>query len=71
MADMSPRGNLLAGIAILALALMETLTGQSLAGYGKTADRADNPKKFWLVVAVTYTASLFFIGRYLYQLISN
>jgi hypothetical protein len=71
MADMSPRGNLLVGIAVLALAVMETLTGQSLGGYGKTADHADDPKNFWRNLAVTYAASLFFIGRYLYQIISN
>ena len=71
MTGMSPRGNLLAGIVILALAVMETLTGESLAGRGKTIDRADNPRKFWEVVGITYATSLFFIGRYLYQLISR
>jgi hypothetical protein len=43
---MNHRWNLLAAIAVLALALMETLSGQSLAGYGKTIDRADDPKGF-------------------------
>ena len=68
---MSPRSNLLAGIAILAFAVMETLTGQSLAGHGKTVDRADNPKKFRGNVAVGYAAGIFFVGRYIYQLISK
>ena len=70
---MSPRANLLAGIAILALAVMETLSGQSLGRYGRSTDRADNPKKIWASVAISYGAALFFIGRYLYQvfLISN
>ena len=67
MAAMSPRADLLAGIAILAFAAMETLTGQSLAGRGATVDRADNPKKFWASVAISYGAALFFIGRYLFQ----
>jgi hypothetical protein len=73
MAYMSPRGNLLAGIAVLALAVMEMLSGQSLGGYGRSIDRADSPKKFWSVVAIHYGVSLFFIGRYFYQisLISN
>jgi hypothetical protein len=44
---MSPRANLLAGIALLALAVMETLTGQSLGGYGRSADRTDDPKNYW------------------------
>ena len=70
---MSPRGNLLAGIAVLALAVMETLSGQALGGYGQSTDRADNPNEFWGSVAIAYGAGLFFIGRYLYQifLISN
>ena len=69
MAGMSPRGNLLAGIAILALAVTETLSGQSLAGYGKSIDRADDPKTFWKAVALHYALSLFFWGWYFYQLI--
>lgn len=64
---MSPRANLLAGIALLALALMETLTGQSLGGYGRTADRTDNPKNYWAAVAIGYAVGLFFVGRYIYQ----
>ena len=70
---MSPRANLLAGIAILALAVMETLSAQSLGGYGRSTDRADNPKKFWASVAISFGAGLFFVGRYLHQVfhISN
>ncbi len=68
---MSPRWNLLAAIGVLALALMETLSGEALAGYGKSIDRADNPKSFWKAVAITYAASLFFGGRYFYQLFSR
>lgn len=71
MAEMSPRGNLLAGVALLAVAVMETLTGESLGGHGQAADRADNPRNYWGNVAIAYAASLFFIGRYLYQVISN
>ena len=65
---MSPRANLLAGIAMLALAVIETLSGQSLGGYGRSTDRADNPKKFLASVAISYGVGLFFIGRYLYQI---
>jgi hypothetical protein len=68
---MSPRWNLLAAIAVLALALMETLSGEALAGYGQSIDRADNPKNFWKAVALHYAISLFFWGRYLYQLFSK
>jgi hypothetical protein len=56
---------------MLAFAVMETLTGHSLAGHGKTVDRADNPKKFRGNVAVSYAAGIFFVGRYIYQLISK
>jgi hypothetical protein len=71
MVGMSPRANLLTGIALLVLAVMEMLSGQSLAGYGKTADRADDPKKFWGLVAINLAASLFFIGCYFYQAFSK
>jgi hypothetical protein len=69
---MSPRANLLAGIALLALAV-ETLTGQFLGGYGRSADRTDDPKNYWGAVALGYAAGLFFVCRYIYQnlLISN
>jgi hypothetical protein len=66
MADMSPRVNLLIGLAALGLALMQTLTGQSLNGYGRTADRSDDPKNYWGSVAIAYAAGLFFIGRFIY-----
>jgi hypothetical protein len=68
---MSPRWNLLAAIAVLALALMETLSGEALAGYRKSIDRADDPKSFWKNVAITYAVSIFFWGRYFYQLFSK
>jgi len=71
MGGMNPRWSLLIAIAVLALALMETLTGQSLGGYGKSIDRADDPKNFWKAVALHYTFSLVFWGRYLYQLFSK
>jgi hypothetical protein len=66
MAGMDHRKDLLLGIALLALGTMETLTGQSLAGYGKTANRADDPSKFWWIVAITYAGGLIFLGRYFY-----
>ncbi len=65
---MSPRANLLAGIAVLALAVMETLTGQSLGGYGRTADRTYDPKNYWGAVVIGYALGLFFIGCYIYQI---
>ena len=70
-AGMSPRANLLAAIAVSALAIMETLSGESLAGYGKSIDRSDDPKAFRKAVAITYAFSIFFLGRYFYQLMSK
>ena len=67
MADMSPRMNLLIGLAAIGLAMMQTLTGQSLQGYGRTADRSDDPKSYWGAVALAFAAGLFFLGRYIYQ----
>ncbi len=65
---MSPRVNLLLGLAALSLAAIETLTGQSLGGYGSTADRAVNPKVYWSNVGTTYLVALLLIGRYLYRI---
>ena len=70
-AGMSPRANLLAAIATLFLAAMEALSGESLGGYGKTIDRAEDPKAFWKAVALHCAVSLFFWGRYFYQLLSK
>jgi len=66
IASMGPRGNLLAGLLLLALAAMEILTGQSLGRFGITADRPDDPKNFWLNVAISGTGGLFFVIRYFY-----
>ena len=67
---MSPRVNLLIGLAAVGLAVMETLTGQSLQRYGRTADRSDDPKNYWGAVIIGYAAGLFFIGRYIYLKLS-
>jgi hypothetical protein len=63
---MGARGNLLAGLFLLALAVMEILSGQSLGRFGVTSDRSDHPRNFWLNVAVTGTGGLFLIIRYFY-----
>jgi len=63
---MSPRMNLLIGLAAMGLAVMQALTGQSLQGYGRTANRSDDPKNYWGAVVLAFVAGLFFIGRYVY-----
>jgi hypothetical protein len=65
---MSPRWNLLLAIVTMALALMETVSGEALAGYGKTIDRANNPRNFWKALAIHYAFSLFFWLLYLKHL---
>jgi hypothetical protein len=63
---MSARGNLLAGLFLLALAAMEILSGQSLGRFGVTSDRSDDPRNFWLNASIAGTGGLFFIVRYFY-----
>jgi hypothetical protein len=58
---------LLIGIVLLLLGVAETLTGQSLGGYGRTATRAENPSRFWTNVGICYAGGLFGILVFLYQ----
>jgi hypothetical protein len=71
LAGMHIRKYLLLGLALLALAVMETLTGQSLGGYGRIFDRADDPKNFWWTVAITYATSLVSFYLYFFHKVPN
>ena len=58
---------LLIGIVVLVVATMFTLTGQSLAPFGRMVNRPDEPRKFWQNVAICYFCGVLFIGLYLYN----
>jgi H+/Cl- antiporter ClcA len=64
-------GFLLIGIVVLLLAVVFTLTGESVQGWGlPIVSRAEEPKRFWWAVALFYLTGIFFIALYLFK-ISN
>jgi hypothetical protein len=56
-----PRYLVLFGIAALVLALISTLTGETLTR-GPMVNRAEDPKTFWWAVASWYLVGIFLIG---------
>jgi hypothetical protein len=58
---------LLIGIVLLLMAVVFTLTGESLER-GRMAHRAEEPKRFWWDVALFYLGGIFFIGLYLFNI---
>jgi hypothetical protein len=72
MADLfglrSPRYGLLTfGIFLIALAMFYTYTGKAYARFHGWVYRADDPKGYWLEVAVSYLLGLGLIGLFLYE----
>ncbi|HUA99525.1 MAG TPA: hypothetical protein VMA34_14435 [Terracidiphilus sp.] len=61
---------LLIGIVLLVVAVVFTLTGESIGRYQGLVNRAENPKRFWWNVALFFLGGIIFIGLYLYH-ISN
>jgi energy-coupling factor transporter transmembrane protein EcfT len=61
---------LLIGIVLLVMAVVFTLTGESLERYHGIVYRAEEPKRFWWNVAMFFLGGIFFIALYLYN-ISN
>jgi H+/Cl- antiporter ClcA len=58
---------LLIGIIVLVIAVIFTLSGESLERYGRMVSRAEEPKRFWWSIAMFYLGGIFFIALYLYQ----
>jgi hypothetical protein len=68
--DRQPRF-LLIGIVLLFMAVVSTLTGESLERWGRMVSRAEQPKRFWWDIALCYLGGIFFIiALYLFN-ISN
>jgi RsiW-degrading membrane proteinase PrsW (M82 family) len=61
---------LLIGIVLLVMAVVFTLTGESLERYHGIVYRAEEPKRFWWNVAMFFLGGIFFFALYLYN-ISN
>src|ERR1700677_3238045 len=60
---------LLIGIVVLLLAVVFTLTGESVQGWGlPIVSRAEEPKRFWWAVALFYLARHFLYCALLFQL---
>jgi hypothetical protein len=58
---------LVIGLFSIGLGVVETFSGDSLQGYGRTASRGEDPKAFWRAVAVHFLAGLTCLGYYLYK----
>jgi heme/copper-type cytochrome/quinol oxidase subunit 2 len=51
---------------LLVIAVVFTLAGESLQGFGRMAvSRAEEPKRFWWNVAAFYLGGIFFVVLYL------
>ncbi len=62
-----PYVSLWIGVILTGLGLASALTGQSLLGHGRTANRVDEPKKFWGAVAMDFLGGALGIGYFLYE----
>jgi hypothetical protein len=56
---------LLIGAIWLVMAVVFTLTGESWAHFGIRVFRAEEPKRYWWIVATVYLGGIFFIVLYL------
>jgi hypothetical protein len=62
---------LLIGMVVLLLAVVFTLTGESVQGWGlPIVSRAEEPKRFWWAVALFYLGGIFFIALYFFGISS-
>jgi len=59
---------LLIGIVLLLLAVVFTLTGETVEGYRGMVYRAEEPKRFWWDVAPFYLGGIFFIALYFFNI---
>lgn len=59
---------LLIGIVLLVMAVVFTLTGETLERYHGIVSRAEEPKRFWPNVATFYFGGVLFIGLFLYKI---
>jgi hypothetical protein len=60
----------LIGIVLLLLAVVFTLTGETVERYHGMVYRAEEPKRFWWDVSLFYLGGIFLIALYLFS-ISN
>jgi MFS family permease len=55
------------GLFLIGLGLASTCSGQAVARFGRSANRIEDPKKFWSLVAVDFIGGALAIGYFLYQ----
>jgi hypothetical protein len=60
-------GFLIFGIVSLIQAVYATSTGEAWARWGRVIQRAEDPKRFWRLVAAYYLGSVVFIGAFIYR----
>jgi hypothetical protein len=61
---------LLIGVVWLAMAVVFTLAGECWLPYGRRVFRAEEPKQFWLSIAMHYLGAIFFIVVYLFNILN-
>lgn len=62
-----PHGRLVFGVFLLFLAVRGTCTGEAWAYLGQVVYRDEEPRQFWLLVAVQFLDGLGLIGYFLYK----
>ncbi len=55
------------GMFVLFLALFYTYTGKAYVRFQGWVNRAEDPKRYWLEVAMYYLGGISFIGYFLYE----
>ena len=66
-----PYGLLAFGIASLLMAVGGTCTGEAWARFASPVYRAEEPKKFWRLVAAYYVGGIVFVGYFLYKVYTH
>ena len=59
---------LLIGIVLLVMAVVFTLSGETVERFYGIVYRTEEPKRFWWDVAMFYIGGLFFIAIFLYKI---
>ena len=65
--NLRPYISLIIGIFLTALGVASTCSGEALGRYGRMVYRAEEPNRFWRVVAIDYLGGAFGIGYFLHK----
>jgi len=65
--ELGSYGLLIFGVVSLALAVNAACTGEAWSRFGVVVYRAEEPRKFWRLVALQYLVGVCFVGYSLYK----